>query len=60
MKNNVKKHTKVKNLSLGLLKIFFIMSIIVILVALTVGVTFAIYVDRKVEKTIDESLFVIV
>lgn len=55
-KNNV----KTKNFFLVLLKIFLIISIVIVLVVLTVGAVFAIYVDKKVEKTIDVGLFEIV
>ena len=60
MKTEEKDNSKVKNFFLVLLKIFLIFFILLILVILIVGVIFAIYVDEKVEKEIDESLFRIV
>ena len=60
MKTEEKNNRKVKNFFLVLLKIFLIFFILMILIILIVGVIFAIYVDEKVEKEIDESLFRIV
>lgn len=49
-----------KRLALTALKIFLIVMLVITVAATVIGIAFAIYVDRHIEKTIDEELFYVV
>ena len=49
-----------KRIALKTFKIFLILGIVVVLTCIVVGIALAIYVDRYVEKSIDEELFYVV
>ena len=49
-----------KRLMKGILRFFIVLLIVTVLTALTVGIVFAIYVDKNIEKTINEEMFYVV